>query len=115
METQKGFGWAMSLVSQSNVRNTEHWQENTSRKIDLLLDAGYIQVEGMEMGSKVSHQRIYRVTHPNSLEARRAAIELMPEKPSITAKKKANYFNEKHPKAIHETETSEYNNDSITI
>ena len=56
-------------------------------KIDLLLDAGYIQVEGMEMGSKVSYQRIYRVTHPNALEARRAAIELMPEKPSITAKK----------------------------
>ena len=84
-------------------------------KIALLLDAGYIQVEGMEMGSKVSHQRIYRVTHPNSLEARRVAIELMPEKPSITAKKKANYFNEKHPKAIHETETSEYSNDAITI
>ena len=84
-------------------------------KIALLLDAGYIQVEGMEMGSKVSHQRIYRVTHPNSLEARRAAIKLMPEKPSITAKKKANYFNEKHRKAIHGTETSEYSNDSITI
>ena len=84
-------------------------------KIDLLLDAGYIQVEGMEMGSKVSHQRIYRVTHPNSLEARRAAIKLMPEKPSITAKKKANYFNEKHHKAIHEPETSKYSNDSITI
>jgi hypothetical protein len=84
-------------------------------KIDLLLDAGYIQVEGMEMGSKVSYQRIYRVTHPNALEARRAAIELMPEKPSITAKKKAKYFNEKHHKDIHDPETSEYSNDSNTI
>ncbi len=84
-------------------------------KIDLLLDAGYIQVEGMEMGSKVSHQRIYRVTHQNSLEARRAAIKLMPDKPSITAKKKANYFNKKHPKAIHEHETCEYSNDSMTL
>ena len=80
-------------------------------KIDLLLDAGYIQVEGMEMGSKVSYQRIFRVMHPNALEARRAAIELMPVKPSITAKKKAKYFNEKHHKDIHEPETSEYRND----
>ena len=75
-------------------------------KIDLLLDAGYIQVEGMEMGSKVSHQRIYRVTHPNALEARRAAIELLPEKPSITAKKIGEYIKRGGSKIIHESETS---------
>ena len=84
-------------------------------KIDQLLDVGYLQVAGFEMGSCISHQRIYRVTHPNSLEARRAAIELMPDKPSITAKKKANYFNKKRPKAIHEHEICEYSNDSITL
>ena len=40
-------------------------------KIDQLLDAGYLQVAGMEMGSRISHQRIYRVTHPNVLSTRK--------------------------------------------
>ena len=84
-------------------------------KIDLLLDAGYIQVEGMEMGSKVSYQRIYRVTHPNALEARRAAIELLPEKPSITARTKSNYFNRKTPTSHHESEAGEYSNYSSIL
>ena len=76
-------------------------------KIDQLLDAGYLQVAGMEMGSRISHQRIYRVTHPNVLSTRKWVIEMLPEKPSITAKKIGEYMKRGGSKIIHESETSE--------
>ena len=78
-------------------------------KIDQLLDAGYLQVAGFEMGSRISHQRIYRVTHPNVLNSRKRVIELLPEKPSVTAKKIAEYIRRGGSKIIHESETSELN------
>ena len=78
-------------------------------KIDQLLDAGYLQVAGFEMGSRISHQRIYRVTHPNVLSTRKWVIEMLPEKPSITAKKIGEYMKRGGSKIIHESETSELN------
>ena len=78
-------------------------------KIDQLLDAGYLQVAGMEMGSHISHQRIYRVTHPNVLSTRKSVIEMLPEKPSITAKKIGEYMKRVGSKITHDSETSELN------
>ena len=76
-------------------------------KIDQLLDAGYLQVAGFEMGSCISYQRIYRVTHPNVLSTRKWVIEMLPEKPSITAKKIGEYMKRGGSKIIDESETSE--------
>jgi len=81
-------------------------------KIDQLLDAGYLQVAGFEMGSRISHQRIYRVTHPNVFNTRKWVIEMLPEKPSVTAKKMAEYTKRGGSKIIHESETSELDIDS---
>ena len=81
-------------------------------KIDQLLDSGYLQIAGMEMGSRISHQRIYRVTHPNVLSSRKCVIEMLPEKPSITAKKMAKHIKSGGSKIIHESETTELNIDS---
>ena len=78
-------------------------------KIDQLLDAGYLQVAGFEMGSRISHQRIYRVTHPNVLNTRKWVIEMMPEKPSVTAKKIGEYMKRGGSKIIHKSDTSEPN------
>ena len=78
-------------------------------KIDQLLDAGYLQVAGIEMGSRISHQRIYRVTHPNVVSSRKWIIETLPEKPFITAKKIAKYIKGGSSKFIHKSETYELN------
>ena len=51
--------------------------------IDLLLDNGFIQHEGFMQSSKGSRHRIYRVVHPDMLEAVRAAMQLLPDLPSM--------------------------------
>ena len=61
------------------------------KAVDLLMDDGLISCEGMTYSwGGGSQQRIYRVTHPESLEAKRAAIETMGEKllPSDRARSK---------------------------
>ena len=80
-------------------------------KIDQLLDAGYLQVAGFEMGSCISYQMIYRVTHPNFLDARKWVIKMLPEKPSVAAKKIAQYPRDGGSKFIDESEASELNID----
>ena len=109
MGTKKGLRRALPLVSQSHVRYSRHRQKTLIDKIDQLLDAGYLQVAGMEMGSHISHQRIYRVTHPNVLSTRKWVIEMLPEKPSITAKKIGEYMKRGGSKITHDSETSELN------
>ena len=99
----------MPLVSQSYVRHFRYRQKTLIDKIDQLLDAGYLQVAGLEMGSRISHQRIYRVTHPNILNTRKWVIKMLPEKPSVTARKIAEYIKIGGSKIIHESETSELN------
>jgi DNA-binding transcriptional MocR family regulator len=48
------------------------------KAVDLLMDDGLISCEGMTHSwGGGSQKRIYRVTHPDQLEARRAAIETM--------------------------------------
>ena len=78
-------------------------------KIDQLLDAGFIQVAGMEMGSCISHQRIYRVTHPNVISSRKQVIDMLPEKPSITAKKIAQNQKDGDSKINYKPENSDFN------
>ena len=54
--------------------------------IDALLDYGFIQFAGMLKSSRGSKQRLYRVVHPSMLDMVRAAMPLLPERPSETAK-----------------------------
>ena len=54
--------------------------------IDLLLDNGFIQVEGFKHSTKGSKHRIYRVVHPEMIDTVRAVITILPEPPSMIAK-----------------------------
>jgi len=47
------------------------------RAIDLLLDDGLIQFLHLVPTEQGSHKRRYRVTHPDHLEAQRAALEVL--------------------------------------
>ena len=46
---------------------------------DILLDAGFLQVVGRIASSKGSKHRIYRVIHPNQIQAQRAILALFNE------------------------------------
>ena len=55
---------------------------------DDLLDAGFISVIGLKPTPKGSCKRVYRVIHPDQLEAQRWAISFFDEPPSQRAKKR---------------------------
>ena len=55
--------------------------------IDLLLDHGFIQHEGFTQSHKGSRHRIYRVVHPEMIDTVRAVMPILPDKPSLLAKK----------------------------
>ena len=52
-------------------------RETVSRALNKLLDAGYIQIAGEQRNRDSSHSTIWRVTHPEMLDAVRYSIELM--------------------------------------
>ena len=54
---------------------------------DALLDAGFIQVIARECSAKGSKHRVYRVTHPDHLEAQRHALSLFDEPSSVRNKR----------------------------
>ena len=54
---------------------------------DVLLDSGFLQVIGRVSSSKGSKHRIYRVIHPNEIEAQRRVISYFDEPPSQRNKK----------------------------
>lgn len=56
------------------------------KSIDLLLDNGFLQVEGFMQSSKGSKHRIYRVIHPEMIDAVRAIMPILPALPSVMAK-----------------------------
>ena len=56
--------------------------------IDLLLDNGFIQAEGLMPSSKGSKYRIYRVVHPDMIDAVRHAMSFFSATASDRAKKK---------------------------
>lgn len=55
--------------------------------IDLLLDNGFIQIEGLMQSQKGSRHRIYRVVHPDMIDTVRAVMPILPDRPSRLAKK----------------------------
>jgi hypothetical protein len=64
------------------------------RAVDLLLDDGLIQFLHMVPTQRGSWKRRYRVTHPDHVEAQRAAIEVYGMAPSERAKRMAHYAGE---------------------
>jgi hypothetical protein len=61
------------------------------RAVDLLLDDGLIQFLHMVPTPRGSWKRRYRVTHPDHVEAQRAAIEVFGMVPSERAKRMTHY------------------------
>ena len=59
--------------------------------IDLLLDNGFIQLEGFMPSAKGSKHRIYRVAHPTMLAIVRDVMPILPCLPSENAKKQTTY------------------------
>ncbi len=70
--------WSIKgLASELNIhRNT------VSRALNILLDAGYIQIAGEVTNKGGSNNTIWRVTHPKMLDAVRYSIEVMGRLPS---------------------------------
>ena len=54
---------------------------------DALLDAGFIQVIARERSATGSKHRVYRVTHPDQLDAQRHALSLFDEPSSVRNKR----------------------------
>ena len=54
---------------------------------DALLDNGFIQVIARERSATGSKHRVYRVTHPEQLEAQRHALSLFNEPSSVRNKR----------------------------
>ena len=59
--------------------------------IDLLLDNGFMQLEGFMPSTKGSKHRIYRVVHPTMLTVVRDVMPILPCLPSENAKKQTIY------------------------
>ena len=59
--------------------------------IDLLLDNGFIQLEGFMPSTKGSKHRIYRVVHPTMLTIVRDVMPILPCLPSENAKKRSTH------------------------
>lgn len=59
-----------------------------SHGIDDLLDAGFITVAGIRRTSKGKPYCVYRVIHPQALEAQRHALSMFDEPPSVRYKYK---------------------------
>ena len=57
------------------------------RATDTLLDNGFIQVIARERSATGSKHRVYRVTHPDQLDAQRRALSLFDEPSSLRNKR----------------------------
>ena len=61
-------------------------RDTVSRALNKLLDSGYIQIAGEQSNKDSSRSTVWRVTHPQMLEAVRHSIELI-GLPSLRLKK----------------------------
>jgi DNA-binding transcriptional MocR family regulator len=52
-------------------------RRTVSKALDKLLDSGYIQIAGEQRNKDSSNSTVWRVTHPEQLEAVRYSIEMM--------------------------------------
>jgi hypothetical protein len=74
--------------SHKGIANKLHMgKQKVIECIDLLLDNGFIQLEGFMPSIKGSKHRIYRVVHPTMLTIVRDVMPILPCLPSENAKK----------------------------
>ena len=76
--------------------------------INLLLDNGFIQAEGFQPSTKGSKHRIYRVVHPEMIDTVRAVMPILPEPPSMMAKRTSNQKSYETDYFPYDTNTSIY-------
>ena len=76
--------------------------------INLLLDNGFIQVEGFKQSTKGSKHRIYRVIHPEMIDTVRAVMPILQELPSVMAKRISNQKSFETASWAHDINTSIY-------
>ena len=78
--------------------------------INLLLDNGFIQVEGFKQSTKGSKHRIYRVILPEMIDTVIAVMPILPELPSVMVKRISNQksFETASSSWAHDTNTSIY-------
>ena len=61
-------------------------RETVSRAIDHLLDSGFISIVGSRKNAHGKASKVFRVIHPDHIEAQRYAISMFAEAPSVRAK-----------------------------
>ena len=78
--------------SHKGIANKLHMgKQKVIECIDLLLDNGFIQLEGFMPSTKGSKHRIYRVVHPTMLTVVRDVMPILACLPSENAKKQTTY------------------------
>ena len=78
--------------SHKGIANKLHMgKQKVIECIELLLDNGFIQLEGFMSSTKGSKHRIYRVVHPTMLTVVRDVMPILPCLPSENAKKRSTH------------------------
>lgn len=75
-------------------------RETVAKAIDKLLDEGFLTVIGLADSQKGKKHLVFRVIHPDDLEAHRHTISMFDEKPSVRWKKYLTYNTTAHSTAI---------------
>jgi DNA-binding transcriptional MocR family regulator len=92
---QRGDCGGTTELSHKALADLCHMSKTTViRAVDRLLDDGLIQFLHMVPTQSGSWKRRYRVTHPDHVEAQRAAIEVFGIAPSDRAKRMTHYAGE---------------------
>ena len=110
----------LRLKERRDCVGTTHWshtaiagtlgmgKQKVISSINLLLDNGFIEVEGFKQSTKGSKHRIYRVVHPEMVDTVRDVMPILPEPPSMVAKRKTNQKSFETDSFPYDTKTSIY-------
>ena len=82
-EHRRDCGGTTSWSIQALACETKACRKLVANAIGKLLDTGFITVVGMAKSNVGKRHKIFRVIHPDQLEAQRQAIALFTEKPSV--------------------------------
>ena len=82
-EHRRDCGGTTSWSIQALACETKACRKLVANAIGKLLDTGFITVVGMAKSNVGKRHKIFRVIHPDQLEAQRQAIALFAEKPSV--------------------------------
>ena len=82
-EHRRDCGGTTSWSIQALACKTNACRKLVANAIGKLLDAGFITVVGMAKSNVGKRHKIFRVIHPDQIEAQRYAIALFTEKPSV--------------------------------